>query len=205
MLRRSSAQRADPAGHFCRIHAEHLSQFYDRTWLDLLHKARVSRGDLAAMQEGQTIRRAALCSCGSQTPPQAALGDCWGRSMALTASLTSASSQTLQAIAPAHSSAIRFHTTCLHCVAWADAACDVKARLLVATVLQSKYCCKRSYEWIDSDTIVAAVVPQGMPAPPPAPPVPLGPVIQDNAGGPAAQARYSVAELGEHAWLMREV
>ena len=47
----------------------------------------------------------------------------------------------------------------------------------------------RSYEWLDSETLLASVIPEAAGPPPPQPRVPPGPSIQDNAGGVAAQAR----------------
>lgn len=46
-----------------------------------------------------------------------------------------------------------------------------------------------NYEWIDDNTIVAAVIPQGIVSPPARPPVPLGPKIQDNSNGKKSQNR----------------
>jgi hypothetical protein len=47
----------------------------------------------------------------------------------------------------------------------------------------------RSYGWLDNDTVVATVVPQGHGPPPQRPPVPPGPRIQDNSSGKKAQNR----------------
>ena len=39
------------------------------------------------------------------------------------------------------------------------------------------------YTWVDNDTILANVIPEGTSAPPTRPPAPTGPRIQDNALG----------------------
>jgi hypothetical protein len=44
-----------------------------------------------------------------------------------------------------------------------------------------------SYEWVDDDTIAALVVPEGRGPPPPRPPAPIGPSIQDNTDGRTSQ------------------
>lgn len=41
----------------------------------------------------------------------------------------------------------------------------------------------RRYTWVDGDTIIANVIPEGVGAPPVRPPAPTGPRIQDNATG----------------------
>ena len=46
-----------------------------------------------------------------------------------------------------------------------------------------------SYSWIDSDTIVANVIPEGRGAPPVRPLAPIGPRIEDNSQGKLSQAR----------------
>ena len=46
-----------------------------------------------------------------------------------------------------------------------------------------------SYTWIDDNTIVASVVPEGRGPPPERPPAPIGPQIQDNSDGRTSQAR----------------
>jgi len=46
---------------------------------------------------------------------------------------------------------------------------------------------RRSYEWVDDDTIAALVVPEGRGLPPPRPPAPIGPSIQDNTDGRTSQ------------------
>lgn len=46
-----------------------------------------------------------------------------------------------------------------------------------------------SYNWIDDDTLVAAVIPDQAGPPPQRPPVPLGPKIQDNSSGKKSQNR----------------
>lgn len=46
-----------------------------------------------------------------------------------------------------------------------------------------------SYDWIDEDTIVAAIVPPGLGPAPRRPVTPLGPKIEDNSSGRKSQAR----------------
>ncbi len=41
----------------------------------------------------------------------------------------------------------------------------------------------RRYTWVDDDTILCNVIPEGVGAPPSRPPAPTGPRIQDNATG----------------------
>ena len=45
------------------------------------------------------------------------------------------------------------------------------------------------YDWLDDDTIVAAVIPSTRGEPPEAPAVPLGPKVSDNSSGKKSQAR----------------
>lgn len=66
---------------------------------------------------------------------------------------------------------------------------DVKtgaARRLMAQRLNTVF---EDYSWIDDDTIVAAVLPEGLAPPPAKPAVPLGPRIEDNSSGRKSQAR----------------
>lgn len=46
-----------------------------------------------------------------------------------------------------------------------------------------------SYTWLDNDLLVANVIPEGRPGPPPRPSAPIGPRIQDNSYGEKSQAR----------------
>ena len=64
------------------------------------------------------------------------------------------------------------------------------------------------YTWLDSDTIIANVIPEGQGKAPERPPAPTGPRIQDNAGGakvwpssPLASAGWSREET--FAWQIR--
>ncbi|GIL61918.1 hypothetical protein Vafri_16294, partial [Volvox africanus] len=45
------------------------------------------------------------------------------------------------------------------------------------------------YVWLDDDTLVAAVLPEGLTAPPPRPATPPGPKVSDNTAGKKAQNR----------------
>ena len=46
-----------------------------------------------------------------------------------------------------------------------------------------------SYTWVDNDTIIASVVPEGRGPAPERPLAPIGPQIQDNSDGRTSQAR----------------
>ena len=46
-----------------------------------------------------------------------------------------------------------------------------------------------SYHWLDEDTIVTFVLPQGRGGPPAKPPAPIGPVVSSNLDGAVSQAR----------------
>ena len=46
-----------------------------------------------------------------------------------------------------------------------------------------------SYTWVDDDTIIAAVIPEGRGPPLPKPLAPIGPRIEDNVTGKKSQAR----------------
>ena len=47
----------------------------------------------------------------------------------------------------------------------------------------------RSYHWLDEDTIVTLVLPQGRGDPPVKPPAPIGPTVSSNLEGAVSQAR----------------
>jgi dipeptidyl aminopeptidase/acylaminoacyl peptidase len=69
----------------------------------------------------------------------------------------------------------------------ADAATGAARPLLGGRRLNTVF---ENYAWVDGDTIVAAVVPEGRAgAAPAAPATPLGPRIEDNSGGSKAAAR----------------
>lgn len=46
-----------------------------------------------------------------------------------------------------------------------------------------------SYDWVDDETLIASVVPEGTGPPPPTPPAPLGPRVEDNTEGRKSQSR----------------
>lgn len=58
--------------------------------------------------------------------------------------------------------------------------------LLHVCLFMARYC---SYCWVDADTIIATVVPEGRGPPPKKPAKPIGPKIQDNSTGRTSQAR----------------
>ena len=46
-----------------------------------------------------------------------------------------------------------------------------------------------SYSWLDNDTLVVCVIPEGLGPPPQKPGMPLGPKVQDNSTGKKTQNR----------------
>jgi dipeptidyl aminopeptidase/acylaminoacyl peptidase len=69
---------------------------------------------------------------------------------------------------------------------WVADMATGQARRLLEHRLNSTF---EDYDWIDEDTIVAAIVPPGLGSPPRKPITPLGPKIEDNSDGRKSQAR----------------
>lgn len=69
---------------------------------------------------------------------------------------------------------------------WVADMATGQARRLMDHRLNSTF---EDYDWVDEDTIVAAIVPPGLGPPPRKPLTPLGPKIEDNSTGRKSQAR----------------
>ena len=64
-----------------------------------------------------------------------------------------------------------------------------RGRILTQTPSAPTLSCARSYDWVDDETLVASVVPEGAGPPPPTPSAPLGPRVEDNTEGRTSQSR----------------
>lgn len=121
-----------------------------------------------ALQGGWTTRPAGRWSCGWLTPPPAKPATC---SAASTPSSTSA----LPAACDAD--------TIVKNLSQSERGPAVRNDVHTGKPHTFPIFSNIRYTWIDEDTILANVIPEGAQSPPPRPPAPTGPRIQENATG----------------------